>query len=103
MSETSYDREVTAARVPNLTGKVETSSSQHFACLKAGELAASRTEYAGGDLSRWVTIQSSAMFGANLMVEAVKRVGLDGDLTRAMIEVVEGAGIPFPDPHQEGR
>ena len=95
MPETNYEREMAAIQVPNLTGKTETSHDQHFGVLKAGEIAASHTQYAGGELIGYGTVQNSSMFGANLMLEAVKKVGVDGDLVKAMLEIVDEAGIPF--------
>jgi hypothetical protein len=96
-----YEREVASIGVPNLTGKVEISHGEHFATLKAGEIAASHTQFADEELAGFATVQNSSFFGATLMLAACKRMGaISGEvdqeaLVKAMLEVMEESGIPF--------
>ena len=100
MSQTNYEREIQAVEPPNLTG-VNLTVSEHMSAVKAGEIAASHTRYAGEELVGYAAVQNSSLFGASLMLAALKRVG---EITRevdsvevagAMIEIMEEAGIPF--------
>lgn len=107
-SPSNYGRATEAIQVPNLTGKVEISRGEHFAALKAGEIAATHTKYADGELAGYTTVQSSSYFGANLVLAALRRIKEgkvevdEAKLIEAMYEVMQEAQIEAPLLEERG-